>query len=288
GELAVAEIGFVHDLGDDPEPPVLEAQTLQERFERAVLAVVPELGAEDVEGDPLLGSVGGVRESAWRGRVDEAFDEPRGRNAVDVRSWPGHPRAARGGKRVVGLPRCRPRPSRHGLEPFGDGLPAHARPASEGALEIIDALDPVELALEPLEPDARRLHRRAMRGGRAVQLGPDLAAGPHQRLIFGRALSVKERRQLLITHRVDPVDAHQRRFAPGRLDLLDEPLEELDRLWRLRQDPGRALQLDRPHSLELPPDTDAVPRRRRRQAHQECEPTHSCYNTVTSATLRVK
>src|SRR2546425_4608813 len=33
---------------------------------------------------------------------------------------------------------------------------------------------------------------------RAVQLGPDLAAGPHQRLIFGRALSVKERRQLLI------------------------------------------------------------------------------------------
>src|SRR5438128_1196277 len=40
---------------------------------------------------------------------------------------------------------------------------------------------------------------------------------------------------------------------------------------------GRALQLDRPHSLELPPDTDPVPRRCRRQAHQECEPTHSCY-----------
>src|SRR5207249_2038298 len=90
GELAVAEIGFVHDLGDDPEPPVLEAEALQERFERAVLAVMPELGAEDVEGDPLLGSVGRVRESESRVRVDEAFDEPRGRNAVDVR-WPSGP-----------------------------------------------------------------------------------------------------------------------------------------------------------------------------------------------------
>src|SRR2546426_1038640 len=77
--------------------------------------------------------------------------------------------------------------------------------------------------------------------------------------------------------RVDRVAAHRRRSAPRRRDLRDEPLEELDRLWRLRQDPSGALQLDRPHSLELPPDTDPVPRRRRRQAHQECEPTHSCY-----------
>src|SRR3989449_3650810 len=140
---------------------------------RAVFAVMPELGAEDVEGDPLLGGVGRVREGESRVRVDEAFDEPRGRNAVDVRPWPGHPRAARGRKRVVGLPLCRARPGRQGLEPLGDGLPEHACPPSEGTLEIIDALDPVELTLEPLEPGARRLHRRAMRGGRAVQLGPD-------------------------------------------------------------------------------------------------------------------
>src|SRR5207247_11394884 len=113
------------------------------------------LGAGDVEGNALLGEGGRVRGSEPRVRVDEAFDEPRVRNAVDVRPWPGHPRAARGRKRVVGLPRCRPRPSRHGLEPFGDGLPAHARPAPEGTLEIIDALDPVELTLEPLEPGAR-------------------------------------------------------------------------------------------------------------------------------------
>src|SRR2546422_8146113 len=46
---------------------------------RAVFAVMPELAAEDVEGDPLLGGVGRVREGESRVRVDEAFDEPRGR-----------------------------------------------------------------------------------------------------------------------------------------------------------------------------------------------------------------
>src|SRR5262252_5150991 len=85
GELAVAQVSLVHDLRDGSDAPVLEAEAPDEGLERAVLAVVAEVRAENIERDALARSVGGVGEGKLRVRVTEALDEPRRRDPVNVR-----------------------------------------------------------------------------------------------------------------------------------------------------------------------------------------------------------
>src|SRR5262245_32373967 len=93
-ELAVVQVGFVHDLGDRTDPAILDAESLDEGLERAVLALVPEVSAENIERDALAGGVRSVSESERRVRVAEALDEPRRPDPVDVRAGTRHPRAA--------------------------------------------------------------------------------------------------------------------------------------------------------------------------------------------------
>src|SRR5262249_1831573 len=57
GELAVAQVGLVHDLGDELHASILHAEALHERLERAVLPVVSVLGAEHIERNPLARGV---------------------------------------------------------------------------------------------------------------------------------------------------------------------------------------------------------------------------------------
>src|SRR5207245_2423906 len=93
---------LMDDLGDQLDAPVLDAEPLDERLERTVLAVMAEVGAQDVERDPLAGGVGGVGERELRVRIAETPDEPGGGDAVDVRSRARHPGTpARGQRRPV-------------------------------------------------------------------------------------------------------------------------------------------------------------------------------------------
>src|SRR5262245_1943621 len=109
---------------------------------------------------------------------------------------------------------------------------------------------------------------------RTVQLSENLAAPTHHGLIFDAADLVKERRDRLVGHRLDPIDAKERGFAADRLNLLHEPLKELRGLWILGQDPRGPSEPDRPHALELSPDSYAVPCRGRRQGGEERQPPH--------------
>src|SRR5215472_11189347 len=108
----------------------------------------------------------------------------------------------------------------------------------------------------------------------------------HHGLIFDAARLVKEGRDRLVGHRLDPIDAEQRRLPAERLNLLHEPLKKLRGLWSLGQDPRGSPELDRPHALELSPDPYAVSCRSGRQGGEERQPPH--IPTVTLATPAVK
>src|SRR5262245_27925579 len=58
GELAVAQVGLVHDLCDDLDPPILDAEALHQGLEGAVLPVMAKVRPEHVEGNALARSVG--------------------------------------------------------------------------------------------------------------------------------------------------------------------------------------------------------------------------------------
>src|SRR5947199_5432352 len=61
GELAVVQISLVDDLRNDFHAPVLDPEPTDQRLERAVLAMVSEVGAQDIE---------------FRLRIVETPDEP--------------------------------------------------------------------------------------------------------------------------------------------------------------------------------------------------------------------
>src|SRR5438094_1452927 len=76
GELAVVQISLVDDLRNDFHAPVHDPEPLDQRLERAVLAVVSEVGAQDIERDALPRGVGRIREREFRLRIVETPDEP--------------------------------------------------------------------------------------------------------------------------------------------------------------------------------------------------------------------
>jgi len=90
----------------------------------------------------------------------------------------------------------------------------------------------------------------------------------------GAYVVVEERDDLVFRHRFDAIDSKQCRLTADGVDFLDEPLKELGRLGRLRQDPAGTAQPNGPHPLKFSPDPDAVSRRGRRQRRQQRQPPH--------------
>src|SRR2546427_460150 len=144
--------------------------------------------------------------------------------------------AARWQRRAMPAAR-RPRPALQRAETLRRRLPQPPSPLTEGRLQIVDGLDPVQLPLETVELAAKLGNGPAVVRAVAIDLREDLPASLHDTLVLVGARLVKEGPHLLLAHVLDAVDMKQGRLAPERFNFLHEPLEQLGRLGRLRQDP---------------------------------------------------
>src|SRR4029078_1165060 len=81
-------------LGDALRSPIAYCELLADRFKGAVLSnMAKALRAEHVEGNGIWMRGRSGREEQARFWMDEAADQPSGRNAVDAGSGTGHPDA---------------------------------------------------------------------------------------------------------------------------------------------------------------------------------------------------
>src|SRR5262245_58463140 len=159
--FAVPQVGLVDHLGQPDEATVAQAGPLQERFERAVLALVTELYAGCVEGDRVLRELGRGREDEFRVGVDEALDQPRRGDAVDVGARPCDPPPSAQSGQVEGR-------ALFAMDGFrtssshGDDLLETPYLGATGGVEVIDVPDALVLPGEARELllHARALHRR--------------------------------------------------------------------------------------------------------------------------------
>src|SRR5213592_3939028 len=142
--------------------------------------------------------------STWVTRPRPPLD----RIASDVRPRPRHPRAAVRGQRRTMSPPGRPRSRLCGPQACGGGLPELSGPRAGWRVQIVDRQDAVQLALEAIQR-AAQLRDRAVVRQVAVQLGEDLPATLHDRLVLDAPRLVKECPDLLLRHGLDPVDVDQ-------------------------------------------------------------------------------
>ena len=120
----VVQVGLVHDLRDRLEAPVSEPKALEQGLECAVLALMAELGAHDIERDSLLRGICCVGEREPGLGIDEALDQPCRGDPVDVRARPRHPGAARGRHGGPASPAGRLAPRFRGGEPLRERFQA--------------------------------------------------------------------------------------------------------------------------------------------------------------------
>src|SRR3954465_658433 len=94
-ELLILEVDVVHDLADGAQRRVAEAGAAQQDLERAAVALVRELGFEHVEAQlTCIRHIAFGRHEPEPGlRVDEAADQPRRGDPVDMDALAGDPGA---------------------------------------------------------------------------------------------------------------------------------------------------------------------------------------------------
>src|SRR5207237_10417626 len=109
------------------------------------------------------------------------------------------PRASRRPRSPAGGARTR----RRRPQALGRRLPELAGALARRRLEIVDGLDPVQLALETVELGAERRDRSAVARPVAIELREDLSTLPHDRLVFRVLEFVEQRHLLVIVHRLD-------------------------------------------------------------------------------------
>ena len=88
--MAGLRVGTAHDEGQLSQGRIVRPVTVEKRIERAPVAVMPQIGARDVEGDRILAFCHGHdflsgHEQKNRLFVDETRDQPRAGDAVHTR-----------------------------------------------------------------------------------------------------------------------------------------------------------------------------------------------------------
>src|SRR3954468_15975474 len=94
-ELLILEVDVVHDLADGAQRRVAEAGAAQQNLERAAVALMRELGFEHVEAQlTCIRHIAFGRYEPEPGlRVDEAADQPRGGDPIDMDALASDPGA---------------------------------------------------------------------------------------------------------------------------------------------------------------------------------------------------
>ena len=234
--LAVTKVGLVNELSQATEPVVTQPPALDQRLERAVLAVVPEVGAQDVEGHALPRGVGCVREREFRIRIAEAPDEPGGGDAVDVRPGPRYPRAPARGQRRAMSPPCRTRSRLRGAQARGE----------VGA-------ESVRLA-ELHEPPQRRLQLGkppGVGGGEGLDTHDAVADPGDERALEGAGLPVRKACLLLIDNAYVRRGAVDPAMLFKEIDLTADVRGALPEIGALLADLKATLKRPEPPDLEI-------------------------------------
>ena len=136
-EIIARGVGAAHDQRERArDADRLEPEQLEHGVERAALALVADLDALDVERDRAgvgrdVFHLGRIDIEDARLRVDEAADQPRAGDAVDLRPPPRHPQARRFRREAVerGLRDQRQARLAPGLPAAFQHLRLHAAPA---------------------------------------------------------------------------------------------------------------------------------------------------------------
>jgi hypothetical protein len=84
----------VHRLGDALQGGIVEAEALQERLERAVVAMVREFDVGHVEWQSIRKLFGPAAEDEARAGIDEPANQPRRRDSIYLGTRAGQPRSA--------------------------------------------------------------------------------------------------------------------------------------------------------------------------------------------------
>ena len=257
----------MNDLGEAGQAAVAQPPSLDQRLERAVLAVMAQLHAGRVERDGVLRKLRGRREHEHGLRVDEALDQPRRGDAIDVGTRAGDPApAAKLGqierRRRFTAGRFRTTGA------HGDGLLETPDLGAARGVEEIDAADPLIVFRQPGE---LVVHAGARRRRLPVEALQQPAVSHREVPVVLVARLVEEPQDVGRTQVLDLVDAHERRLASVSLDLLREPLEVLVAVRCVGEQVGGALEGDGPERAEPSPHPNAQARRRRRQSDQQQE-----------------
>src|SRR5437867_1429487 len=261
----VPQVGLVDDLGEPGQAAVAQVGTLHERLERAVLTLVTELHAGRVEGNRVLRELGREREDELRLGVDEALDQPRRRDAVDVGARTRDPPAAAQPGEIEG----RPFFTADGFRTsgtHGDDLLETPHLGAAGGVEEIDVTDASVLLGQArhLFLYARALHRRLL-----VEALQHLAIARRELSVVLIARLVEHPLHVLGADVLDLLDPDERGLPALALDLLREPLEVLVLLRRVGQEIRGALQRHRAERAQSAPHTDAEARGRGGDPDQE-------------------
>ena len=240
---------------------------LYQRLEGAVLALVAELHARGVERDRVLGELRRRREDELGLGIDEALDQPRRRDAVDMRPRPRDPappaklgeierraRFAAGGFGTSGA--------------HGDGLLETPDLRAAGGVEEVDVADTLMVLGQ-----ARQLvpHAGTGGGGLALEALEQLAVARGELPVLPVARLVEEPQHVVRRHVLDLLDPNEGGVSALPLDLLGEPLEVLVPLRHVRQQVGRPLQRHRAEGPQAAPHAHAQARRGGREPDQQEE-----------------
>src|SRR5216683_7636713 len=84
GELLILEVHLVDDLGQVRQTPIALPEAFDQRLERAILALMPELDSGRVKGNRVGWKVLRGSKNKLRVRIDEPLDQPRRSDPVHM------------------------------------------------------------------------------------------------------------------------------------------------------------------------------------------------------------